>query len=185
MYFLQTPIAHNKPPLSTSKVKPPLEAAQAGMNDSESLYVGSLIHKTLIVVGSCGCQCKVQKLIVLNKLSVSPAGGWRSDIKMLRKPKSLCHFGVNLRSSRLHSKRFTYKSSPQAPHFSFLHGHQVYWTGAYFHKPILTQSPLPRSYLQINSHAQGPTRSRNLRASFFFAREHSSVHTLMTTEFIW
>lgn len=110
MYFLQTSIAHNKPPLSISiEVKPPLEAAQAGMNDSESLYVGSLIHKTLIVVGSCGCQCKVQKLIVLNKLSVSPPGGWRSDIKMLRKPKSLCHSGVNLRSSRLHSKRFTYQ----------------------------------------------------------------------------
>ena len=85
-----------------------LVAVQAGMNSSESPSLSSLIHKTLMVVISCGCHSKVQKWIVLNKLSVSLAGGWRSDIKMLRKPKSLCHSGVKFGFTHWHSKRFTY-----------------------------------------------------------------------------
>lgn len=75
------------------------------------------------------------------KQAVSLAGGWRSDIKMLRKPKSLCHSGVDLRSSRLHSKRFTYRVISPGSRFLLSARTPGVLDWAYFHKPILTQSP--------------------------------------------
>lgn len=102
---------------------------------------------------------------------------------MLRKPKSLCHSRDKFGFTHWHSKRFTYGVIPPASRFLLLYGNQEYWIGVYFHDSISTQSPLPRSYLQISSHSRVPTRSQNLSISFIFAREHNSIHTHMMTDF--
>lgn len=212
---------------------------------THSLCDVSLVYKTQVVVSSYGCHSKVFKLIGLNKPFVSQPGGWRSEIKMLKKPRltplpsfwglpsfwwwpaildilwlsnpvsvttgpsffcidfpvlfplttflpywgwtlglilakhsttelyiysvpksapfflHMCHPNKAFLISSGDQTRVLMlaESSPQTPDFSFYMDARLIGVKSYFHDSVLIQSPLSRSYLQVNSQSQASTRS--------------------------